>query len=167
MPILGNGDMQIVVDINMRIVYDIIIRKKGALYMNEIGGRLRALREKAKLSQQGIADEISKYVGDTTQSSVNRYEMGKSTPPTKTLLWYADFFDVSMDYIYSRTDKPEGKLYKNEPKILMERAKNEADWNRFIEMCFDPASPMNARLKDTLKNMLKEGKRNEKSQDQP
>jgi len=122
--------------------------------MIEMGNRLRALREKAKMSQQAIADEITKAVGDTGQSSVNRYEMGKSTPPTKILLWYANFFDVSMDYIYNRTDKPEGKLYNYEPKILHERAKNEEDWNKFIEMCFDPKSPMNARLKDTLKNML-------------
>lgn len=122
--------------------------------MNEIGGRLRALREKARMSQQAIADEITRTVDDTGQSSINRYEMGKSTPPTKILLWYADFFDVSMDYIYGRTEKPEGKLYNYEPKILQERAKNEEDWNKFIEMCFDPKSPMNARLKDTLKNML-------------
>ncbi len=122
--------------------------------MNKIGVRLRALREKAKMSQQAVADEITKTVGETGKSSINRYEMGKSTPPTKIMLWYADFFDVSMDYIYSRTEKPEGKLYNYEPKILHERVKNEEDWNKFIEMCFDPKSPMNARLKDTLKNML-------------
>jgi transcriptional regulator with XRE-family HTH domain len=127
--------------------------------MIEMGNRLRALREKAKMSQQAIADEITKAVDATTQSSVNRYEKGKATPPTKTLLWYADFFDVSMDYIYNRTEKPEGKLYNYEPKILHERAKNEEDWNKFIEMCFDPNTDANARLKETLKNMMKEGKR--------
>jgi len=125
--------------------------------MSDLGNRLRTLREQAKMSQQAIADEITGAGDKTTQSSVNRYEMGKSTPPTRVLLWYADFFDVSMDYIYNRTDKPEGKLYANQPKILHERAKNEEDWNKFIEMCFDPKSPMNTRLKDTLKTMMKRG----------
>ena len=123
--------------------------------MIELGERLRTLRGIAKMSQQAIADEITNAGVTTTQASVNRYEMGKSTPPTKILLWYADFFDVSMDYLYARTDKPEGKLYDNQPKVLQERAKNEEDWNKFIEMCFDPGSPMSDRLKDTLRNMMK------------
>ena len=128
--------------------------------MTELSNRLRTLRETAKMSQQAIADEITATVGvNTAQSSINRYETGKSTPPTKILLWYADFFDVSMDYIYARTDKPEGKLYDNQPKVLAERAKNEEDWNKFIEMCFDPGSPMNDRLKDTLKSMMKGDKK--------
>ena len=29
--------------------------------------------------------------------------------------------------------------------------------DKFIEMCFDPSSPINERLKETLKQMLKEG----------
>ena len=126
--------------------------------MIELANRLRALREKAKMSQTAVADEITNTVGAVAQSSINRYETGKATPPTKIMLWYADFFDVSMDYIYARTDKPEGKLYKGQSKALQERAKNKEDWDKFVEMCFDPKSPMNARLMDTLKNMMKEGK---------
>ena len=124
--------------------------------MTELGNRLRILREQAKMSQMAIANEITNAVGATAQSSINRYETGKSTPPTRIMLWYADFFDVSMDYIYARTDKPEGKLYSGEPKILQERARNKEDWDKFVEMCFDPKSPMNDRLKDMLKSMMKE-----------
>lgn len=36
------------------------------------------------------------------------------------MLWYADFFDVSLDYIFGRTDKPQGKLYENQPKVVFE-----------------------------------------------
>jgi hypothetical protein len=32
--------------------------------------------------------------------------------------------------------------------------------DKFIEMCFDPASPMNERLKDTLKKLMKEDAKN-------
>ena len=117
--------------------------------MKEVGERLRTLRESIKLSQSRLA----KLIG-TTQASINRYETAASAPPLKTLLWYADFFDVSLDYIFGRTDKPQGKLYEYKPKI----AEDSEEMRRFIEMCFDPDSPMNERLKKTLLQMLGEVK---------
>ena len=68
--------------------------------MKKLGERLRALREGARLSQAKIAE----YAG-TNQSSVNRYESGQTSPPLTTLLWYAEFFNVSMDYIFARTSE--------------------------------------------------------------
>ena len=109
--------------------------------------RLKTLREGMKMSQARIA----KLVG-TTQTSINRYEKEVGLPPHKTLLWYADYFDVSLDYIYGRTDKPQGKLYEYRPKIMQD----SAEMRQFIEMCFDPNSPMNDRLKQTLIEMLGE-----------
>ena len=109
--------------------------------------RLRTLREGMKMSQAKIA----KLVG-TTQTSINRYEKEVGLPPHKTLLWYSDYFDVSLDYIYGRTDKPQGKLYEYRPKIMQD----SAEMRQFIEMCFDPNSPMNDKLKQTLIEMLGE-----------
>ncbi|GHU79102.1 hypothetical protein FACS1894191_1140 [Clostridia bacterium] len=54
---------------------------------------MRVLREGVKLSQGKIAELIG-----SAQSCVNRYETQISSPPLKVLLWYADYFDVSMDY---------------------------------------------------------------------
>jgi len=115
--------------------------------MKELGARLRTLREIIGLSQAKIA----KLIG-ASQVSINRYESGNGFPPAKTLIWYADYFDVSMDYIYGRTDKPQGKLYDFKPKI-----KDNEDMRRFIEMCFDPDSPMSEKLKDTLFQMMTGG----------
>jgi len=112
-----------------------------------VGKRLRTLREGVCLSQAKIA----KLVG-TVQSSINRYENDVGDPPFKTLIWYADYFDVSLDYIFGRTDEPQGKLYDFRPKI----AGND-DMKLFIEMCFDPNSPMSGKLKDTLLHMMKSG----------
>ena len=39
--------------------------------------------------------------------------------------------------------------------MKIEKAYPEMD--KFIEMCFDPGSPMNEKLEETLKQMLKEG----------
>ena len=112
--------------------------------MKELGARLRVLRQGVGLSQEKIA----KLIG-TSQVSINRYESGAGFPPEKTLRWYADYFDVSLDYIFARTEHPQGRLYDFKPKV----ADNE-DMRLFIEMCFDPNSPMSGKLKDTLYQMM-------------
>ena len=117
--------------------------------MKEVGTRLRSLRVGMGLSQAKIA----KLIG-ASQVSINRYESGGGFPPPKTLLWYADYFDVSMDYIFARTDQPQGRLYDYHPKPI----ENNEEMRRFVEMCFDPKSPMNDRLKQTLLEMLGEVK---------
>ena len=84
--------------------------------MNTIGVRLRELRQSAKLSQAKIAAIVG-----SRQSAVARFESGEAHVPVDVMIRYADYFDVSLDYI------------------------------------FDPSSPINERLKETLKQMLKEG----------
>ena len=111
--------------------------------MQEVGKRLKTLRESVKLSQVKIGELL-----DLKQSSINRYENGPAAAPYRVLLWDADYFDVSMDYMFGRTDKPQGQLYEYKPKIANEELK------QFVEMCFDPNSPMNEKLKDTLLKMM-------------
>lgn len=115
--------------------------------MKIIAERLRALRENLNISQAKLAEEIG-----ITQVSVNRYETAKVTPPAETLLWYADRFDVSLDYIFGRTENPQGKLYKYEPRL----PKLDSKMKEFVDMCFDPKSPISGRLKQTLLKMLEE-----------
>ena len=64
------------------------------------GMRLRALREGIGLSQSRFADVI-----------------GQATPTVKLLRKYADYFDVSMDYIFARCDDPHGTLYEANPPV--------------------------------------------------
>jgi len=53
---------------------------------------------------------------------------------------------------FGRTEKPQGKLYENKPRI----EKIHPEMEQFITMCFEPGSAMNERLKETLLQMLKE-----------
>ena len=122
--------------------------------MDIVGQRLRALRESVKLSQNKLAGIIG-----VRQSSINRYENGQSVPSVQTFRWYADYFDVSMDYIFGRTEKPQGKLYSYEPQLIRDKTENSEELRQFVEMCFDPKSPMNDKLKQTLIRMLEEGKK--------
>ena len=79
--------------------------------MNVCGERIRALRESMNYSQMKFAQ-----IFDLGQSSVVRYEKGEASPPLELLVRIADYFDVSLDYIFGRTDNPQGKLYEYKPK---------------------------------------------------
>lgn len=115
--------------------------------LNQIGERLRTLRDGISLSQAKLAELLG-----ITQSSLNRYENGQSTPTVELFRKYADFFDVSMDYIFGRCDAPQGKLYQYQPKIW----KNAAEMEQFVEMCFDPKSPYYNRMKESVLRMFSE-----------
>lgn len=118
--------------------------------MEVVATRMKGLRESVGLSQAKIAAMVG-----ITQTSVNRYENGQASPPLKTLVWYADFFDVSLDYIFGRTDKPEGKLYEHQPKVIEAMTKEDKQLRQFVEMCFDPNSPISKKLREVLTEQLK------------
>ena len=115
--------------------------------MTIVSTRLRGLRDSIRLSQKELAEKLG-----ISQSAVNRYENNQSEAAYKTLLLYSDYFDVSLDYIYGRTDQPQGKLYEFKPKF-----EEDEDMRDFIEMCFDPNTPMSRKLKEMLLQMMKGG----------
>ena len=119
--------------------------------MSKVAERLRGLRESINVSQKKLAE-----VAGSNQSSIDRYENGRAEAPYKILLWYADYFDVSLDYIFGRTEKPQGREYNNQPDVLKRKIANNDDFKEFIEACFDPRSPMNARLKELMFTMAEE-----------
>ena len=56
---------------------------------------------------------------------------------------YADYFNVSMDYLFLRTNVPEGINYEFTPRFDTDNKQ----FKQFIDMCFDPESPLNEKLK--------------------
>ena len=56
--------------------------------------RIRELREEKKLSQT----EMSKKMG-VSQQTYSRYETHRSEIPLEKIVWLADFFDVTIDYL--------------------------------------------------------------------
>lgn len=63
--------------------------------------RLRDLREDSDLTQKQVADIL-----DTKQTIYSRYERGYQNIPLEFLLTLADYYNVSTDYIFNRTDNP-------------------------------------------------------------
>jgi transcriptional regulator with XRE-family HTH domain len=110
--------------------------------------RLRDLRLKLKLSQATLAKRLG-----ITQPSLNRYEHDQTLVPDKVFLAYADYFDVSLDYIFGRTDNPQGTQYEYRPKLFRDKFSNDKEWSEFVEACFNPESPMYERLKSMMLQM--------------
>lgn len=73
-----------------------------------IASRLKQLREGMGLSQGEFAEKFSDFSARNTTYSVmtiSNWETGRKLPPSDTLVWYADFFGVTTDYILGRTDE--------------------------------------------------------------
>lgn len=115
--------------------------------MTKIAERLKEIRVANRYSQKQIADMCG-----MAQATIGRYETDAADPSPETLLWYAETFEVSLDYIFGRTDDPKGHLYeKDEPSLP-----SNASINDFIEFCFDPSSPANAKLKKMLVQLMQD-----------
>ena len=63
--------------------------------------RLKELRKKRGISQLKLAMDLS-----MNQNSISRYETGEREADYATLIKFADYFDVSIDYLLGRTDNP-------------------------------------------------------------
>ena len=73
--------------------------------MATFGNRFKLLRNEKKLTQQQLADEInSKYNLTFGKSSISLYENNKGTPEMATLEKFADYFNVSVDYLMGRSN---------------------------------------------------------------
>ena len=63
--------------------------------------RLKQLRESRGISQLKLAMDLS-----MNQNSISRYETGARQADYATLIRFADYFNVSIDYLLERTNNP-------------------------------------------------------------
>ena len=63
---------------------------------------LKKLRKEAGLTQISLQMKTG-----IEQALLSKFENGDRIPPTETLIILADFYNVSIDYILCRTEKPE------------------------------------------------------------
>lgn len=62
--------------------------------------RLKELRIERGLTQQQLADEIK-----CTRQAYSRYELGEREPDYETLIMFANFYNVTTDYILGLSNK--------------------------------------------------------------
>ena len=121
----------------------------------EFAYRITQLRKGLGLTQADMAGILN-----VSQAAVNRYEHGFSEAPFAVLVSLADYYDVSLDYLFGRTENPQGKKFNHEPAEFRDMLKNKKEWEKFINACFEPGSPFNTQLKNALMQM-----RNKKSEE--
>ena len=63
--------------------------------------RLKLLRKQKKISQLKLAMDLG-----MNQNSISRYENLEREADYATLIRFADYFNVSIDYLLGRTDNP-------------------------------------------------------------
>lgn len=64
--------------------------------------RLKELRRQKGFSQLKLAMDLN-----MNQNSISRYENEEREADYATLIKFADYFNVSIDYLLERTDNPE------------------------------------------------------------
>jgi len=67
----------------------------------DIGQRLVNLRTKRGLTQEQLAKMLN-----MSRSTYAQYEVNRRTPDAETLTMLANFFNVTTDYLFGRTDIP-------------------------------------------------------------
>ena len=63
--------------------------------------RLKELISKHRISQVKLAMDLN-----MNQNSISRYETGEREADYKTLITFAEYFHVSIDYLLGRTENP-------------------------------------------------------------
>lgn len=118
-----------------------------------VGTRLRVLRKDAGLTQAQLA-----ALAGTNQAAINRYETDRAAAPYRILVWYATYFNVSLDYIFGLCEDPRGQYVCVTPEEAQEVVQRKPDWSEFVEACFTPGRELNRRLKQMILNMGEEEK---------
>ena len=63
--------------------------------------RLKLLRKQKNITQLKLAMDL-----DMCQNAISRYETEEREADYATLIRFADYFNVSLDYLLERTDNP-------------------------------------------------------------
>ncbi|MBR4034613.1 MAG: helix-turn-helix transcriptional regulator [Clostridia bacterium] len=63
--------------------------------------RLKELRKSRGITQLKLAIDLG-----MNQNSISRYESGEREADYRTLIAFADYFNVSVDYLLERTNNP-------------------------------------------------------------
>ncbi len=88
---------------------------------NEFSKRLRRIRKRNRQSAETLSE-----LCNLSKDMIRQYELGSTEPSAKSLCSIADYFNVSMDYLYGRSNDPRilNPTFRNEnPDTLGKRTK--------------------------------------------
>lgn len=103
-----------------------------------IGERLKEQRILKKLKQSDLAE----YLG-VSRSTYTQYETGVSEPDIETIIKLSSFFNVSLDYLFGRTDNQDPGTIVN-------------DWPSDVKIMLRDAAKLTVEQKELIKRLIKE-----------
>ncbi|MDR2007004.1 MAG: helix-turn-helix domain-containing protein [Acidaminococcales bacterium] len=121
------------------------------------GERFKECRKRLGLSQQMIADHFSKRYGHTSHyGQIMNYEKGRHMPSTRRLKQWAEFFNVSVNYLLGIAHNPHEKQddrgymekYREQRQIFGARVKELREQRGLSQK--DMVSLFSKRYGDTL-----------------
>lgn len=80
--------------------------------MNDLGKRIKNLREEKNLTQKDLAKKLN-----IANSTLSQYETGQRVPSDEVKIKIAEFFQVTLDYLFGVTDNKEGYEYIDELRV--------------------------------------------------
>lgn len=99
----------------------------------EFANRLKRLRKELKLTQEQLSHELN-----IARSTISGYETERKEPDYDTLIYIANYFDVSIDYILGRTNvrKYPVEIVKDEAIDDIDNLSPESkeDLKRYLEL---------------------------------
>jgi transcriptional regulator with XRE-family HTH domain len=90
------------------------------------GERLKQLRLEKSLTQIGLAK-----IFNTSHATINRYEKGVNEPDSETINKFADYFNVTADFLLGRTDD------RNNIEKVSEALQDDPELQAFWDMLKD------------------------------
>lgn len=102
---------------------------------NRIGVKIKELRIKNNMTQQDLAQVVG-----LTATGISYWESGKAKPDTLMINKLADYFNVSIDFLYGKNDL-DSELNKDEE----------------LNILFRKATQLEKGKKDKLKGILRAG----------
>lgn len=127
----------------------------NSLFLKEFGARVRELRRINGWTQKELADRCG-YTSDTSNSTINKIESGKSDISLTKLLSLAQVFDVSVSYLMGdgSSEKDRKSIAKrNVIRIMNERLSSE-EKDEIIENLDIYFAERQSRKRETLNNVL-------------
>ena len=113
----------------------------------ELGKRLISLRKRHQLSQEELATQLN-----ISRGAIGMWETDKRKPDLDMLIYLADYFKVSTDYILCRTNEdntnstPHSEFSEHEQKLL----------DTFRQLNLDNQDIIIGEIKKLLKEQLRD-----------
>lgn len=119
-----------------------------------LAARLKELRKSRGLTQKNIAN-----IFNLDTSSICKYESNQATPPSDIVKRFAEFFQVTTDYLYGLTDNPNPPIQQNDEVTAKLAELKDSPSYRILCDLIKNASPEDIEklkiIHDTLKSKNK------------